>query len=215
MSLFPNKPHMPGLLLYLVIIFIVFAGSGCVFLGSRFLPPQNINKVYYGSRSSIKIIGDSDFHNFWRVPLVLLDLPFTFSADTLILPFDVKELFILPPSTDPLADWKKICEVKFNHGRRDFHPAGINIDQALSEGVESFLKSRHVSTEDFERINNPEKMHASWVAYYQDSSGLYSAKIIANQGIDHCDYVFIVFFDKSLKAKKVVRYIYTYYNRIG
>src|SRR5947209_6587737 len=63
--------------------------GGCMSLGGTFLEEDECNKVYIGTRLDM-ICVTSGGHNVASAPFcLLLDLPFTLVADTVLLPYTI------------------------------------------------------------------------------------------------------------------------------
>jgi uncharacterized protein YceK len=175
--------------------------SGCGSLGTHGFDP-NSNLVYGGVRQDAHQIGDG---GGWFI----IDVPFSFAADTLFLPFDLYHLTEMPPSVDPLKDWKS-----WSQWDEESHPAIFGgpakrlvnpaypathspLDQAIKDDYENFIKGKNFRY-------GPE--YGGSIDFFEDGTGKHAVKIVRaiDDGRDSVTYILI--YDKSDVRIKVIKY---------
>ena len=202
-----------NVILYVALAFVIAASSGCMFLGSCVMPPENKSRVYYGVRSSTKLMGEAQREgklvDGFLIGFLIIDLPFTFIGDSISLPFDLYNSSEIPPAVDPLLGWTKINESNFSLKNPAVAIEGV--DSSEISAVSSFIQKHDVNFDDASRINKPNGLRLSSVEFYKDASGHTAAKIVADTTAPRETVTYILFLDGENKIKRTIKYRTRYY----
>lgn len=189
-----------------VIILVFCSGCGTFISGFN----SNPNRVYGGVRQDVRATGDGYAY-------MIIDAPFSFVADTLLLPFDLYRLSEMPPSVDPLKGWNS-----WTSWDEEPHPAIYGgpqhilvnpaqpvkhspLDKTVTDDYQSFiqkLKFQHgPESEDF-------GVYGGSIVFFEDRTGQHAVKIVipCNNLDDSVTYILI--YDKSDIRRKVIKYKY-------
>ena len=154
----------------LTIIVLAFC-SGCGTVSTGF--ERNPYPVYGGVRQDAHIIGGGG-----AGPIFIIDVPFSFAADTLLLPLGLYDLTLLPPAVDPLKDWKSISSQP---------------DNAITVDYQNYLQK-----------HQPGYFVMDGVSFYEDGTGQHAVKITVGREGYYTVYIFI--YDKSNVRTKIIRW---------
>jgi uncharacterized protein YceK len=191
------------------VVFVVIAlvcGSGCSSLASRTFD-SNSNWVYDGIRQD----GHDIVHpKYWYGPFVnIVDFPFSFVADTLFLPSDLRHSKELRPVEDPLKGW-----ASWSPGDEESQPAGSHndttpppghapLDRAITADYNNFIKQR-----EFGR--GPEvKEFVAWggsITFFEDGTGRHAVKVVVPCENLRDLMTYILIYDQSDVRVKVISY---------
>jgi uncharacterized protein YceK len=181
----------------------VFAAS-CSTANKHLFEP-NSNPVYGGTRDDCHNIAHNDSKgepagvHVWAA----VDLPFSFVADTLLLPFDLIHLSEQPPSIDPLKGWKNVGGSGIL--ARDNWPPQIETNipfgKIISDDVTNFVKTikNGPGSESYTCCGGME--------YYEDGAGRHAIKIkIPLNGGGATSEFYILIYDKDNVRNRVIKY---------
>jgi uncharacterized protein YceK len=90
------ESHVRTNCILILIVSVFCSGCGTVSTGLN----RNPYPVYGGIREDAHAISGGG-----SGVVLIIDVPFSFAADTLLLPLGLYDLRYLPPSVDPLKDW--------------------------------------------------------------------------------------------------------------
>jgi uncharacterized protein YceK len=195
------------------VIVLTFFCAGCGTVGTGFDP--NSNRVYGGVRQDCHLIVHPDFPT--EPIFFVVDVPFSFAADTIFLPFDLYHLTEMPPSPDPLKDWKS-----WSRWDEEPHPASYGfhgtilverarpvthspLDKAVTDDYQNFIKKlkfRHgPESKDF-------GAYGGSIVFFEDGTGQHAVKIVIP--CDNLDdsVTYILIYDKSDVRRNVIKYKY-------
>ena len=181
--------------------------SGCGSVVSRINSP-NANPVYSGMRSDFHSIANNHGMNseIWNRAIWVLDVPFSFTADTLWLPFDLYDLSERRPSVDPLLGWKSVpapTAVPGNKAPVEKTP----FNDKITEAVDAFIKKKgfKFGPQSSVVLKNPHRLGS--MRFYEDETGRHAVEMFIPLD-DMASHVatYILIFDKSDALVKVIKY---------
>lgn len=169
---------------------VLAACSGCCSLGQRILPSSE-NPVYRGTRLDCHQTVHQEYANQPVIDHIgaALDLPFSFVADTLFLPFDLVEWSKLS-TPDPLKGWT--FRPLPGWGPPRYHNTN-HLDQAIIDDYQDFIKKKGLG------IISPV------TGFYEDGQGdigvQFEAFVSSNES-----WHFALIYNKQNKRVKVVKF---------
>lgn len=174
--------HMP---LFACISFVACTGlfSGCGTMVTHVFPDSK-NPVYGGIRADCHAIVHPEA---WGV-FACVDLPFSFVADTLLLPSDINEWSNLS-RPDPMKDWT------FKHFPVD-RRGNITTNTLAPAIVEDY--------QDFIKMNGLSVMGGGVTGYFEDGKGHLGVKFEGFAGNE--SWVYALIYDNNNKRVKAVKF---------
>ena len=167
---------------------------------------HNENKIYIGTRGDGSAIVSSDNCPATARILAGVDLPFSFIADTLALPFDIYDLSQIPPSIDPLRDWTLVT-VQPPSGKNKSASFAFPFNNKIATAVDEFIKKKNFryGPQSAVVLNNPNLAGAT--QFYEDSTGRHAVRLSIPLDKDAL-YIatYILIFDQSDTLAKVIKY---------
>lgn len=171
--------------------------SGCGTVSTGF--DRNPYPVYGGVRQDARNIGDGGF-----AIILVVDVPLSFAVDTLLLPLGLYDLTLLPPSVDPLKDWKS-----WSQWDEESHPASYGfhgtilverarlathspLDKAIKDDYQKYLQKHEPG------------YFGDLPSFYENGTGQHAVKIQIGRNGYYRVYIFI--YDKSNVRTKIIRY---------
>jgi hypothetical protein len=154
--------------------------------------------VYGGVREDGHVIGGGG-----SGAILIVDVPFSFAADTLLLPLGLYNLRLLPPSVDPLKDWRS-----WTLRDEELPPADDRFGNTLSKN----LPVEHPSLdgaikEDYQKYLNkhePNYFESGPSTFYEDGTGQHAVRL--RVGRDGYYWIYTFIYNKSNARTKIFKY---------
>ncbi len=164
---------------YILFLLLVTLCSGCgTFVSHMYGPPPQ--GAYYGIRTDAQAAGRGS-------PLFLVDLPFSFAADTLFLPVD-----LWPPATpqEPFKDWtfREFDEFAVPRNQHHYH-----LDPAITMDYKDFITKRKLF------------LSGAITGFFEDGKG---QRAVSFEAFDDGDssWQYALIYDPNNKRIKVMKY---------
>jgi len=195
------------LLIHLCCLTSMILCAGCGSLVSR-SNSSNANPVYAGTRSDFQSIANNHGSNseIWNRAVWVLDVPFSLTADTLWLPFDLYDLSERRPTVDPLLGWKPVTSPEAAPGQK-IQADKIPFNAKITAAVDAFIKKKKFKfgPQSSVALKNPQRVGS--MRFYEDGTGRHAVEMFIPLD-DMASHVatYILIFDKSDVLKKVIKY---------
>ena len=166
------------------------SGCGTMLTGSPY-------SVYGGLREDAHVISSGG-----SGVILILDVPFSFAADTLLLPVGLNNARLLPPTIDPLKDWKSWTpddeiprEARDRFGNiltKNLPPKHAPLDNSIKEDYQKYLNK-----------HEPWYFENGGSAFYEDGTGQHAVRI--RVGCNGYYWIYTFIYDKSNARTKLFR----------
>src|SRR5215469_820590 len=189
---------MTSKMLNLLAVGALVACAGC---GTIMRNPPNSN-VYGGVRTD----GEWIIHGG---VIAIIDVPFSLTADTLFLPFDLYSVANPPPS-NPLIGWKSIGTVVCKNGEMSAEVSPLPGYKGISDDVQNYVNKLPV--EHGPSWDPVRRRWCYWIEdmrFYEDGTGQHAVGFHIPHNGTWWGYALI--YDKDNKRVKAVRFIEGHY----
>lgn len=175
---------------YLVFIVLLAVCPGCSTVGEHWLYSRK-NPVYSGTRADLRIMAHKNLID--ELPLTpvwsTIDLPFSFVADALYLPFDLEQWWERS-TPDPLVGWTFHA---FPVGGRLRSVVTNTLDKAIVDDYQAYIAKNKLDVTD------------EILGYYEDRTGQRAVKFGAYVS-DEAGWNFVLIYDRQNRRVKVVKF---------
>jgi uncharacterized protein YceK len=175
-----------------VIVVIAFCSAFCSGCGTL-ISGQPSKNVYGGIGTDCKWIGEKGGGSAGRI-VAIIDVPFSLTADTLFLPWDLYFIVKTYPS-DLVKGWTCYNANLQPPNRHDPGEPYYQIDKAIIDDYTAYAHSVWPKGHDF---------FISEVDYYEDGTGQHAVRIELETGLRRYREYYL-FYDKNNVRTKVMR----------
>lgn len=183
---------------------LIVLAPGCSSILTRMAAP-NSNPIYAGVRTDANLAMNKDIERKHTafLALVAIDVPLSFTFDTVALPFDLYKLTQIRPSTSPLKDWTEIPAANVDLDG----PQNCPLQGTALINLKSFIKNEKLNYGPSAKATTPPDHSIQFISFYSKGSGQHAVEMLVPLGVHQEGFnVYILFFNESGEITKTMKY---------